>query len=132
MKSLIFFFNISDLNQIFLFALYLSKIVSPFISFLLMKQCICTFLHIWCQVICGYSHSLALTDEGEIFTWGENSYGQLGIVTGNSSVNDTPTKVSSNGGRYFFFFAMILSSQSVFGLNVLYKSERKTSLSLTD
>ncbi|XP_072563291.1 probable E3 ubiquitin-protein ligase HERC6 [Paramormyrops kingsleyae] len=31
------------------------------------------------QVACGKYHSLALTKEGEMFSWGRNSYGQLGL-----------------------------------------------------
>ncbi|XP_074535239.1 putative E3 ubiquitin-protein ligase HERC4 [Halichoeres trimaculatus] len=31
------------------------------------------------QVACGNVHSLALTQGGDVFTWGSNSYGQLGL-----------------------------------------------------
>lgn len=31
------------------------------------------------KVACGYEHTLALTDEGELYAWGRNHYGQLGI-----------------------------------------------------
>ncbi|KYN50563.1 RCC1 and BTB domain-containing protein 1, partial [Trachymyrmex cornetzi] len=31
------------------------------------------------KVVCGYAHTLALTDEGKLYVWGGNSYGQLGI-----------------------------------------------------
>lgn len=30
------------------------------------------------QVVAGNSHSLCLTSAGEVFSWGDNSYGQLG------------------------------------------------------
>lgn len=30
------------------------------------------------QVACGAEHSVAITDRGEVFTWGQNSSGQLG------------------------------------------------------
>jgi len=30
------------------------------------------------QVACGYNHSLALTDDGRVFTWGSSEYGQQG------------------------------------------------------
>ncbi|XP_043284859.1 RCC1 and BTB domain-containing protein 1-like isoform X3 [Venturia canescens] len=33
------------------------------------------------KVVCGYSHTLALSDEGELFVWGGNAYGQLGLGT---------------------------------------------------
>lgn len=31
------------------------------------------------KVVCGHTHTLALTDEGAVYVWGGNSYGQLGI-----------------------------------------------------
>ncbi|XP_013204737.1 RCC1 and BTB domain-containing protein 2 [Microtus ochrogaster] len=43
------------------------------------------------QVACGYAHTLVLTDEGEVYAWGANSYGQLG--TGNKSNQSYPTPV---------------------------------------
>jgi len=33
------------------------------------------------QVACGYNHTLALTDDGRLFSWGSNCNGQLGIRT---------------------------------------------------
>ena len=57
--------------------------------------------------VCGYAHTLAVTDEGALYAWGANSYGQLG--TGNkvkcSAVfpvqanSCTPTKVGEDLGR---------------------------------
>ncbi|KAM8974940.1 RCC1 and BTB domain-containing protein 2 [Pelodytes ibericus] len=44
------------------------------------------------QVVCGYAHTLALTDEGGMYGWGANSYGQLG--TGNKSNQSYPVQVS--------------------------------------
>jgi len=29
-------------------------------------------------VTCGYDHTLALTNKGEIYAWGNNDYGQIG------------------------------------------------------
>ncbi|NXM96197.1 RCBT2 protein, partial [Sylvia borin] len=43
------------------------------------------------RVACGYAHTLVLTDEGQIYAWGANSYGQLG--TGNKSNQSYPTTV---------------------------------------
>jgi hypothetical protein len=31
------------------------------------------------EISCGFSHLIALTYEGKIYCWGDNSYGQLGI-----------------------------------------------------
>ena len=33
------------------------------------------------SVVCGYAHTLANTDEGGLYAWGANSYGQLGTGT---------------------------------------------------
>ena len=30
------------------------------------------------DIACGWAHTIALTEKGEIFTWGINTYGQLG------------------------------------------------------
>ena len=29
------------------------------------------------SVVCGYAHTLAVTDEGSLYAWGANSYGQV-------------------------------------------------------
>jgi alpha-tubulin suppressor-like RCC1 family protein len=46
-------------------------------------------------VAAGYTHSMALTSDGQVFTWGANDSGQLG----NDSFNDSlvPVPVSTNG-----------------------------------
>nr|KAF6428368.1 RCC1 and BTB domain containing protein 2 [Rousettus aegyptiacus] len=44
------------------------------------------------RVACGYAHTLVLTDEGQVYVWGANSYGQLG--TGNKSNQTYPTPVT--------------------------------------
>uniref|UniRef100_A0A8K9UPB9 RCC1 and BTB domain containing protein 2 n=1 Tax=Oncorhynchus mykiss TaxID=8022 RepID=A0A8K9UPB9_ONCMY len=49
------------------------------------------------QVACGYAHTLALTDEGFIYAWGANSYGQLG--TGNKSNQAVPTLINTDKER---------------------------------
>uniref|UniRef100_A0A665UKG8 RCC1 and BTB domain-containing protein 2-like n=1 Tax=Echeneis naucrates TaxID=173247 RepID=A0A665UKG8_ECHNA len=49
------------------------------------------------QVACGYAHTLALTDEGLIYAWGANSYGQLG--TGNKSNQALPTQINTDKER---------------------------------
>ena len=53
------------------------------------------------QLVCGYAHTLALSDEGVLYTWGANSYGQLG--TGNKANQVAPSKVVVNGDRYYFY-----------------------------
>ncbi|KAM8822174.1 RCC1 and BTB domain-containing protein 2 isoform 1-T1 [Synchiropus picturatus] len=49
------------------------------------------------QVACGYAHTLALTDEGFVYAWGANSYGQLG--TGNKSNQAVPTLINTDKER---------------------------------
>ena len=49
------------------------------------------------KVVCGYAHTLALSDEGELYGWGANSYGQLG--TGNKANSCVPTRVAEDIGR---------------------------------
>lgn len=43
------------------------------------------------KVVCGMAHVLALTDTGELYSWGANSYGQLGL--GTTLNTSTPTIV---------------------------------------
>ena len=49
------------------------------------------------SVMCGYAHTMAVTDEGGLYAWGANSYGQLG--TGNKANCCTPTRVGQELGR---------------------------------
>ncbi|XP_072316743.1 RCC1 and BTB domain-containing protein 2 isoform X1 [Eucyclogobius newberryi] len=49
------------------------------------------------KVACGYAHTLALTDEGLVYAWGANSYGQLG--TGNKSNQASPTLINTDKER---------------------------------
>ncbi|XP_013915243.1 PREDICTED: RCC1 and BTB domain-containing protein 2-like [Thamnophis sirtalis] len=50
------------------------------------------------EIACGYAHTLVLTDEGHIYAWGANSYGQLG--TGNRSNQSYPVLVTVHQDRY--------------------------------
>ncbi|XP_057187900.1 probable E3 ubiquitin-protein ligase HERC4 [Triplophysa rosa] len=49
------------------------------------------------QVACGDQHSMALTQEGRVFVWGENSHGQLGLGEGGSG-SQTPQHVQCLDG----------------------------------
>ncbi|KAJ7392624.1 RCC1 and BTB domain-containing protein 1 [Desmophyllum pertusum] len=53
------------------------------------------------QIVCGYAHSLALSDAGCLYAWGANSYGQLG--TGNKAHLVTPTKIGLDKGRFYMW-----------------------------
>eukprot|EP01124_Arcella_intermedia_P020538 TRINITY_DN28025_c0_g1_i1.p1 TRINITY_DN28025_c0_g1~~TRINITY_DN28025_c0_g1_i1.p1 ORF type:complete len:440 (-),score=107.13 TRINITY_DN28025_c0_g1_i1:39-1328(-) len=45
----------------------------------------------WKQIACGFQYSLALTEEGEVYSWGANFNGQLGL--GHTKMVDRPTKI---------------------------------------
>jgi len=57
----------------------------------------------WRMVRTGIDHTMALTWKGELYTWGRNAYGQLGLGNRETSVNNTntirkqPTKVETPG-----------------------------------
>ena len=48
----------------------------------------------WKTISVGHDHSLAINDAGELYAWGNNSNGQLGMGTTGSRI-DMPTKVST-------------------------------------
>jgi len=50
------------------------------------------------QIVSGYGHCLALTDEGLLYAWGANTYGQLG--TGNKSNHLSPVRIMADKDRY--------------------------------
>ncbi|GFY75775.1 RCC1 and BTB domain-containing protein 1 [Trichonephila inaurata madagascariensis] len=49
------------------------------------------------KIVCGYAHTMALTDEGVLYAWGANSYGQLG--TGNKTNQVLPVRIATEIGR---------------------------------
>lgn len=57
---------------------------------------------VYTQVACGYAHTLALTDEGFVYAWGANSYGQLG--TGNKCNQALPTLINTDKERLVSFY----------------------------
>ena len=44
------------------------------------------------QICCGLYHTIVLTDMGELYVWGDNSHGQIGVRNRDSIVS-TPTKI---------------------------------------
>lgn len=46
------------------------------------------------KIVCGHSHTLAISDEGILYSWGSNSFGQLGIGSKNNT--SSPTRVHLN------------------------------------
>ncbi|XP_072439989.1 probable E3 ubiquitin-protein ligase HERC3 [Chiloscyllium punctatum] len=73
------------------------------------------------QVACGNNHSLALTKDGQLFTWGQNTYGQLGLGTKDAcrhipelmiSLPGMPVAQITAGGEHSFALSL---SGTVFG-----------------
>ncbi|XP_051983066.1 probable E3 ubiquitin-protein ligase HERC3 [Xyrauchen texanus] len=73
------------------------------------------------QITCGDQHSMALTQDGQLFVWGENSHGQLGLKEGQSgtltaqhvqSLSGIPLAQISAGGDHSFALSL---SGAVFG-----------------
>lgn len=50
------------------------------------------------QVACGEMHTLAVTDDGLVFSWGNNTKGQLGIGNPDNTVQRHPRSVSIASG----------------------------------
>lgn len=55
------------------------------------------FDYVYFQVVCGYAHTLALSDEGTLYAWGANTHGQL--ATGNKSNLNVPFAIATDIGR---------------------------------
>jgi alpha-tubulin suppressor-like RCC1 family protein/sugar lactone lactonase YvrE len=49
-------------------------------------------------IAAGAYHSLALSTDGVIFSWGNNNFGQLGILGGNTGLYGAPMVAASNAG----------------------------------
>ena len=56
------------------------------------------------QIACGQYHNLALTNSGDLYSWGANSYGQLGQGYMNEKIA-TPTIIKSLAGIPIAFIA---------------------------
>jgi len=48
------------------------------------------------SISCGLMHSLALTENGSVYSWGDNAYGQLGQNTGEERKPNIPTAIELN------------------------------------
>jgi len=53
------------------------------------------------QVACGVSHSMALDEWGQVYTWGSNSQGQLG----NDTINPAPRPVKALATKHIIQIA---------------------------
>ena len=49
------------------------------------------------QVAVGYSHIVAVTDELNVYSWGHNTHGQLGL--GDQQTRNNPVLIQSLNGR---------------------------------
>jgi len=52
------------------------------------------------NLVCGFSHTLALSDGGALYGWGLNGFGQLG--TGDKGNQSAPLRICNKIGRYIF------------------------------
>lgn len=50
------------------------------------------------QISAGYYHSCAVTEDGEVYMWGKNSNGQLGLGKRGAKAVPVPTKVECLAG----------------------------------
>ena len=62
------------------------------------------------SVVCGYAHTLAVTDEGSLYAWGANSYGQLG--TGQAAVILPSFQHNKTDHQYYCRYLICICSTS--------------------
>ncbi|XP_066487809.1 probable E3 ubiquitin-protein ligase HERC6 [Tiliqua scincoides] len=67
------------------------------------------------QTACGHYHSIALTRDGRVYSWGQNTYGQLGLGKGESfkarpqhvsALNGIPLAEVAAGGAHSFALSL--------------------------
>ena len=63
------------------------------------------------NIVCGFGHTVILTDEGSLWTWGANSYGQLG--SGNKANSLSPVLIASDKGHFIEIGAIHYSNTTV-------------------
>ncbi|XP_074111220.1 RCC1 and BTB domain-containing protein 1 [Cotesia typhae] len=49
------------------------------------------------KVVCGYSHTMAMSDEGDVYVWGGNGYGQLGLGTKSNACQPVKLTIGDMG-----------------------------------
>ncbi len=47
------------------------------------------------QVACGWAHTLVCSDSGDVYAWGNNAWGQLGLVQGDDTSQLSPRLVDA-------------------------------------
>eukprot|EP00249_Psilotum_nudum_P009285 c21833_g1_i3 orf=289-1521(+) len=55
-------------------------------------------LPVCAHIAAGYHHSAAISDDGEVFVWGDNSHGQLGLGKGARRIQCRPCSIESLKG----------------------------------
>ena len=53
----------------------------------------------WSVVSCGSSHTMEVTSDGQVFGFGWNKYGQLGVSSKDTPSADKPTQVQLDGDK---------------------------------
>jgi len=88
----------------------------------------------WTAIAAGYQRSMALADDGQIYSWGNNSFGQLGTGTFEAIAATTPVaSVTPSGAGGWIWFAS--GAEHVFALarnGVLYAWGRNDGGQLAD
>jgi alpha-tubulin suppressor-like RCC1 family protein len=51
-----------------------------------------------CRVVCGYNHTMVLSDEGKVYMFGQCDRGQLG--TGGTTLQTIPVQLDNSFGRF--------------------------------
>jgi alpha-tubulin suppressor-like RCC1 family protein len=64
----------------------------------------------WIKIACGLYHSLAITSDGTLWSWGFNSFGQLGI--GDTDSRSNPVGFSGSGGKFAYQWKEISGSNT--------------------
>lgn len=67
------------------------------------------------HISCGQTSSMVVTDNGEVYGWGYNGVGQLGI--GNYVNQMTPSRVGS-------LIGVVISNRNTFILSICFLEER--------
>lgn len=65
------------------------------------------------KISSGYTHTVALTKNGNVFTWGDNSYGQTGTTTTTNPTAPTQLKVSTP------YKKVVITNGTVFAIDYL-------------
>ena len=69
------------------------------------------------SICCGSNHSVVITTQGQIFAWGDNGYGQLGIGTDEDPVN-SPREVDLSSLAHTQVIRIVCSKFSTFFLTM--------------